>query len=452
MTTYIGLALAVTVIQLLGAWLRYLPFQKEITQQTGRRLWSFFALWALVSSAGYGVLFSMQGINTFTYKLAMFAGPFPYLIISFAVIKNETMRHIFVVGMQILWVLLLHTVSGTVVTEFNTFFSATQEHVLAHTMLYLFCFVATLPVSTSLFRNLLPPTYLFAEKPAGYYMALLPLGMGVSHMLLLTDDRMVYSWNDHISRLILFFWVFIIYRFILLLARRKEEAHLQEKNLLMTNQRVRSLQDYTRMMWERQEDVMRIRHDLRHYNRVLLSLLENGETKKAEEMIVAQEGELLSTTLPAYCHNPVINAVLAIYLGRAEEQGIPVTHSVLLPPELTVEENDLAMLLANVLENAINASMKQPEDRRAISLSLQYHAPQYVLSVENRFDGVVVTGEDGLPVTAVQGHGFGMASLSAFQKKYRGEVAFSQQDGRVRLLVYWVGKEKQDNVETVEAR
>ena len=155
---------------------------------------------------------------------------------------------------------------------------------------------------------------------------------------------------------------------------------------------------------------MRIRHDLRHYNRLLLSLIESGETKKAADLIIAQEGEILAASLPTYCQNPIINAALGVYVQRAQEQGIPVTHTVKLPPQLSMEEKDLAILLSNVLENAIIANMRQSADRRGLNVSLQYHQPQYILSVENRCDTPLVFGEDGLPIYGRKrtraGHGF----------------------------------------------
>ena len=131
-------------------------------------------------------------------------------------------------------------------------------------------------------------------------------------MMLLADDRIVYNWNDHLSRLMLSLWVFLFYRFMVILVRRTEEQDRKENSYLMMNQRINALEDYTRLTWERQEEIMRIRHDLRHYNRLLLSLIESGETKKAADLIIAQEGEILAASLPTYCQNPIINAALGV--------------------------------------------------------------------------------------------------------------------------------------------
>ena len=339
--------------------------------------------------------------------------------------------------MQLMWALFIHAASNTLTSELPLPITGVQQYLALHTVFYLMVFALTLPLARHFFRNLLPPAYLFAEKRTGYYMALLPLGLGLSHMMLLADDRIVYNWNDHLSRLMLSLWVFLFYRFMVILVRRTEEQDRKENSYLMMNQRINALEDYTRLTWERQEEIMRIRHDLRHYNRLLLSLIESGETKKAADLIIAQEGEILAASLPTYCQNPIINAALGVYVQRAQEQGIPVTHTVKLPPQLSMEEKDLAILLSNVLENAIIANMRQSADRRGLNVSLQYHQPQYILSVENRCDTPLVFGEDGLPITEEKGHGLGMASLRDFCRKYGAETDFRQQDGWVRVLMYW---------------
>jgi hypothetical protein len=442
METYIGLALAVTMIQLLGAWLRYLPFKAELSAATAQRLWRCFALLAVLQTAAYIAFFTAKGLNVITYKLIMYTGFLLYFAASVYLISQRWLQHLFVISMQLMWALFIHAVGNTLAAELPLPISGEQQYLAVHTVFYLLIFALTLPLARKFFSNLLPPSYLFAKKMTGYYMALLPLGLGLSHLMLLADNRIVYSWNDHLSRLLLFFWVFLFYRFMAILVRRTEEQDRKENSYLMMSQRMKALEDYTRLTWERQEEIMRIRHDLRHYNRLLLSLIESGETKKAADLIIAEEGEILATSLPTYCQNPIINAALGVYFQRAEEQGIPVTHSVKLPPKLVMEERDLAILLSNVLENAIIANMRQPADRRGLNVSLQYHGPQYILSVENRCDTLLILGKDGLPVTEKKGHGLGMASLKDFCRKYGAETDFRQQDGWVRVLMYWAEEEK----------
>ena len=89
------------------------------------------------------------------------------------------------------------------------------------------------------------------------------------------------------------------------------------------------------------------------------------------------------------------------------------------------------------MENAIIASLKQPADRRKITITAQTKENQVILCLENLYDIDLSFGEDGLPKTSAAGHGTGMASFTAFVKKYHAVTSFTQENGLVKVLIYW---------------
>ncbi|MBR5909472.1 MAG: sensor histidine kinase, partial [Schwartzia sp.] len=197
------------------------------------------------------------------------------------------------------------------------------------------------------------------------------------------------------------------------------------------------------LLQSRAEDVQRVRHDLRHYNRLLMSLLRGGEVAKALDFMEQQERELLVSPISAYCENPILNAALTVYLQMAKKEGIQASCEVDIEEEGPQEgDKDIAILLSNVIENAIIASRKQLPGEREIRVSLAYTEQEYALVIENRFDEPLQFGADGLPTTKEHGHGTGMISLRNFCKKYDAEVIFEQINGWVRLLMCWRGVEK----------
>ena len=435
-----GMAIGSAAIQMIGAYLRYLPFEESLSPEDRRRLWRYLFLWMAVAVLLYAVYFSQAGVNVTSYKRVNYLGPWPFFAISLYVIRNEGPRHVFMVGMQTLWFLLLHTMSGSLILALLPNVAAGAERIPYQTAGYIFFFLLTLPIANPMFRTILPPPRFFRERPLGWYFALLPLGFCVAPIVTLIDRPMMYTWTDRISRFFLLFWVFIIYRYASLMGRRSEEIYRQEHTHQILTQQLQGLQDHAALLESRAQDVRRARHDLRHYNRLLATLLDAGETAKAREIIDAQERELLAPPLQEYCKSPIVNAALTVYLRQAKDAGAKTVCKVRLDePERSLDgDNDLAILLSNVIENAVIASCDQPEGEREIRLSLQYIAPQYVLSLENRYDKPILFGSDGLPTTSAEGHGIGMVSLAAFRKKYDADVVFEQEDGWVRLMIYWV--------------
>ena len=87
------------------------------------------------------------------------------------------------------------------------------------------------------------------------------------------------------------------------------------------------------------------------------------------------------------------------------------------------------MVFSNLIENAVQASEKQPDGRRVLTLLAVRQADMLNILIKNRFDGTVVFNEDGLPVTEVPGHGIGMKSLARFRDTYHANIICTCEKG-----------------------
>lgn len=201
----------------------------------------------------------------------------------------------------------------------------------------------------------------------------------------------------------------------------REEKHQLE-------QQVVSAANYVKMSKESRQRLEAIYREKRDHLDQLLDLVRRKDRVGVLTYIEELGEEFNSTKLPQYCRNPLINAALTVYLSRAREEGIPTTVSVDLPQDL-ICSGDLSIVLSNLVENALIASEKQPEDRRNITVLALRHGDMLNILVKNMFDAPVQLGEDGLPVTHVKGHGIGMKSLARFRDKYGASVLCQQKEG-----------------------
>lgn len=331
MTSILGMAAGSIAIQLGGAYLRYLPFEAKLPPKERLRLWRYLLGYALLGFALYVAYYSHTGIAVEPYKRVNYFGWIPFFALSLLVIRNEGPRHTFIVGMQTLWYLLLHTLSGSVILSFFPHAATTPtERIPLQTGLYIAFFLLLLPVAKPMFRNLLPSPRFFDTRPMGWYFALLPLGLCVSPIVMLIDRPLMYTWQDRVARIFLLLWVFIIYRFTTLIGQRSREIDRQAHTYELLGQQLSALQAHAALLENRAQDVRRARHDLRHYNRLLATLLDAGEAAKARELIEAQDRELLAPPLSSYCRSPIVNAALTVYMQQAKSQGIPVSCKVKL--------------------------------------------------------------------------------------------------------------------------
>ena len=443
MALIVGMATGITLIQIIGAYLRYLPFEARLLPEERARLWRYILLWTPVTFAIYVAYFRHAGLDVASFKHVQYFGWVPFFTFSLVVIRHGAMRHVFVTGMQALWFFLLHTMSGAVLlTLLPPFYGTGVNRLPTQTFLYIFFFLALLPLERRIFRNLLPPHLFSGSRLAGWCFAIFPLGLCATPAILLIDRPLMYTRSDIILRFVLFFWGITLYQYSLYAGERAANIQNERHTNELLTQQLEALEAHAALLQSRAEDVQRARHDLRHYNRLLATLLDAGEVEKARALIETQDRDLIAQPVAAYCENPIVNAALTVYIQLAKKDGIRISCEVNLDNNNAIgENNDLAILLSNVIENAVIASRKQQPGEREIRVSLAYNEPEYALVVENRCGAPLQFDGDGLPTTKERGHGTGMVSLRNFSKKYDAEVLFEQKDGWVRLLMCWRGEE-----------
>lgn len=187
--------------------------------------------------------------------------------------------------------------------------------------------------------------------------------------------------------------------------------------------------DYTHSLLESQNQMKAIYKKRKAYLDELEQLIVSHRSQEALQLIEEIGAELNQTKRKQYCQNPLVNAALSTYLAKAEALHMPITVKAVIPKENTALSSDLAIVLSNLIENAIHASEKQPGSHRALSLLTICQGDILSILVKNRFDGTVALDEDGLPTTKVKGHGIGMKSLSRFRDTYDASVLCTCEDG-----------------------
>ena len=131
------------------------------------------------------------------------------------------------------------------------------------------------------------------------------------------------------------------------------------------------------------------------------------------------------------CNSTRSNEFLTIYGARCQKLGFKLRAKALVPDRLPVESTDLTSLVANVLENAIEAQERIPDPaKRNIQFDITYDGRKLKLMCKNpciidtRFD------DEGLPIsTRAVPSGIGTAQIRAIAEKYSGVANFMQENG-----------------------
>ena len=174
------------------------------------------------------------------------------------------------------------------------------------------------------------------------------------------------------------------------------------------------------------------RHDLRHRLQAVAELVLRGDKDAALDFLDAAQKRLDDQKEIRWCRPPVLDAVFSSYFDQAQNQGISVEAKISLSDTLGVNEGELAIVLANALENAIHANLDLPPEQRKIRCKM-VGTPGVMLEISNPCAAAVTFDSNGLPVAQRDGHGLGVQSISAFCRKTGAVCQFSLTGGWFQL-------------------
>lgn len=181
------------------------------------------------------------------------------------------------------------------------------------------------------------------------------------------------------------------------------------------------LRDQIDVYEQMEQSARQTRHDFRHHNMVvaeyareqdyqgILSYLQEYETREEEKY-----GN-------AFCKNHVVNNVLRAYVVRAKQKEIEVSCDIRLGEIVEISDYDLVSILANVLENAVNACEREP-GKRSMEISLRQKGEKLVFVCKNTCTEEVLF-KGGIPCNRER-NGVGINSVLHSVGKYDGSVSF----------------------------
>lgn len=164
-----------------------------------------------------------------------------------------------------------------------------------------------------------------------------------------------------------------------------------------------------------------IRHDMKHNMAIIDGYAKSGECDKICELTNKLNNEINSLTVEKYCENVDLNMVFSCYFSKAQEQNIRVFKDIEITEDINAETDDLSIVFANAIDNAIN-STKNIDDKR-IYVKAYTEDGKMFAEIRNTFMGDVIFKND-MPYTATPGHGYGTKSMVYIIEKYNGVATF----------------------------
>lgn len=415
------LSIQIALIQISSVYLRYLPFRTNLTEDEIKIFWrKMFLLCAIIITA-HTILFAKFGVSPLIYKMAMLAGAAIYFALSVILILEKLIYHVFALGMQLLWTILLHT-AASMTNSFLQQFLAVNE-IFLQSLLYLLFFAALWRVEVNLFENILPARRVM-EKEFKWYIALLPLPIFAGIFIPMFDNVLLHSFKERIVRFFIPLFFFLLYRSINLLTLQIEQKNRQEYLNKILSQQLQRLKARDSVIQENQRQISVFRHDLRHNYRLIAAMLRENKIAQAIEFISNQDKLLRQVEFENAAQSSITHSVVSIYLRKAQELSINFESKIRLP--LNYVGGDFTALLSNLLDDAINFLQSQPPNAREIILAVSYDSQNIFMELSISCSEEILFAEN-FPAA--------MKNLSAFQEKHCAKIKNAQTADRLSILV-----------------
>jgi signal transduction histidine kinase len=224
-----------------------------------------------------------------------------------------------------------------------------------------------------------------------------------------------------------FLGVFIVSIIVIYFFAEMSAYFLHERKSLVMESNYCVLEEQIAMQNEVGVKLGKIRHDIKNLVGDALLLIDKGEVSLARDMLMSLNDEVsdISVTLERSSGNNVIDSIVGYKVAICRQKEIPFTYIMEDLPELDIRPDEMASILSNLLDNAIEAS--QEAKNPYIKVKIFRYKDFAVLNVENTYKNspVIRNGKLVTSKSDSDNHGLGMSIVLDMVRKNKGDMNYT---------------------------
>lgn len=172
------------------------------------------------------------------------------------------------------------------------------------------------------------------------------------------------------------------------------------------------------------------RHDYRNHIQMMKVLADNGNLEDLKQYLNELDQDLNTVDMVVKTGNAMADAIINSKISLAQSKDIQVHVDANIPVKLKMSELDLCCIIGNLFDNAIEASLKLPEDERLIRVYMDMKGTQLYISFTNFTAGKKLKKQGRLfNTTKGEGHGFGLIRIDGIVERLGGYLSRNSEEG-----------------------
>lgn len=268
---------------------------------------------------------------------------------------------------------------------------------------------------------------------ASVIYSVITAGATTSLALLYMYNRLDYSAYGYVFALLAFTCVLVINLVAYYLNYTVCSYGEREKQYLVERITAQNYQDMLRLNAQNQEDMRIFRHDIKNHLAYIETLLAADKYDEARKYFALISKNTAQQLQYIDCGNENISAILNLEAAKARSHGIAFDYRVMTAAELPIAPDDMCALLTNLIDNAIEACVREDHRNASVEVGINQRDAQLYLCIVNPIN--TAAGEqDILSLNTTKqdkkAHGYGHKIVDGIVDKYNGILNRSIQNGR----------------------
>ena len=174
---------------------------------------------------------------------------------------------------------------------------------------------------------------------------------------------------------------------------------------------------------------------MKNHMLALEGLAKSAKQDKVIEYLMSIQEFMKNPSEHIYTGNEALDSLLNYKLQRAKEELKKVETDIVLPEKMNLHSFDFNVIVGNLLDNAIAASIRT--DERFLKLCIRMENGILFLYMANSCMGIPEGGCEirRLSEKSLAGHGIGLTNVQRIVEKYHGDMEMHCKDNHMETEI-----------------
>ena len=260
--------------------------------------------------------------------------------------------------------------------------------------------------------------------------------MSVWNMYILAISVYLASWymlvqNDKSDSHLSVILGFVLIIFAAMMAVKNTENRYYIRISEGTENYIKSQKNYYDSRLKADREIRSIKHDMKNHLICISDLCEKAKYEELKDYVSELSERLNTADQSVRTGNDIADVIINDKISKTLSDHITINVSGTMD-RCTAEPIDICTIMSNLIDNAVDAVKKLPEEYRKIEIEFKNNLHFILISVRNPSENYV--GTFSTVKDDKENHGFGISNINLAVEKYGGESGFSCEKGEKNYI------------------